>query len=211
MINTPQPSRLAESRLHLLLCFIRSRLNSIAGEGSPEGVSGREISVLPPGRRIGAQLCQIFVVTCLISMEAPSFQRISPSRAWSARSGTPPTLSALATTPCRRGAYSHSRSGQSRADCSLRRCTNRKGCAFDQPRCSQIKADEESTGATRWKCDVPWHHGETAMNDPMGAGMLRAWVMLWQMGLIGLLAAVALGLGVVAFMHVVASIRDDTR
>ena len=49
------------------------------------------------------------------------------------------------------------------------------------------------------------------MNDPMGAGMLRAWVMLWQMGLIGLLAAVALGLGVVAFMHVVASIRDDTR
>jgi tetrahydromethanopterin S-methyltransferase subunit E len=49
------------------------------------------------------------------------------------------------------------------------------------------------------------------MNDPMGAGMLRAWVMLWHMGLMGLLAAVALGLGVVAFMHVVASVRDDSR
>jgi len=45
----------------------------------------------------------------------------------------------------------------------------------------------------------------------MGAGMLRAWVMLWHMGLMGLLATVALGLGVVAFVHVVASIRDDSR
>jgi tetrahydromethanopterin S-methyltransferase subunit E len=53
--------------------------------------------------------------------------------------------------------------------------------------------------------------GQTAMNDAMGAGMLRAWVMLWNMGLTALLAAVALGLGVVAFMHVVASIRDDSR
>jgi tetrahydromethanopterin S-methyltransferase subunit E len=49
------------------------------------------------------------------------------------------------------------------------------------------------------------------MNDAMGAGVLRAWVMLWQMGLTGLLAAVALGLGVVAIMHVVASICDDSR
>ena len=49
------------------------------------------------------------------------------------------------------------------------------------------------------------------MNDAMGAGMLRAWVMLWNIGLTGLLTTVALGLGVVAFMHVVASIRDDSR
>ena len=49
------------------------------------------------------------------------------------------------------------------------------------------------------------------MNDTMGAGMLRAWVMLWHMGLTGLLAVVALGLGVVAFMHIVATIRNDAR
>jgi hypothetical protein len=70
---------------------------------------------------------------------------------------------------------------------------------------------EESIGVARRKGAVPWHNGEATMNDPMGAGMLRAWVMLWHMGLMGLLAAVALGLGVVAFMHVVASVRDDSR
>jgi hypothetical protein len=58
---------------------------------------------------------------------------------------------------------------------------------------------------------VQWRNGETAMNDAMGAGMLRAWVMLWHMGLTGLLSAAALGLGLVAVMHVVASVRDDSR
>ena len=54
-------------------------------------------------------------------------------------------------------------------------------------------------------------HRRDGDNDAMGAGMLRAWVMLWHMGLTGLLAVVALGLGVVAFMHVVTSIRNDAR
>jgi hypothetical protein len=43
----------------------------------------------------------------------------------------------------------------------------------------------------------------------MGAGMLRGWVMLWNMGLIALLAAIVLVLGAVALAEVVTSIRRD--
>jgi len=39
----------------------------------------------------------------------------------------------------------------------------------------------------------------------MGAGMLRGWVMLWNMGLI----AIVLVLGAVALAEVVTSIRRD--
>ena len=43
------------------------------------------------------------------------------------------------------------------------------------------------------------------MNDAISsAGMLRGWVMLWNVGLTGLLAAIVLGLGVAALIHVVA-------
>jgi hypothetical protein len=41
--------------------------------------------------------------------------------------------------------------------------------------------------------------------------MLGGWGMLWNIGLMELLAAVALGIGVVAMVEVVASIRCDGR
>jgi hypothetical protein len=41
----------------------------------------------------------------------------------------------------------------------------------------------------------------------MGAGMLRGWVMIWNMELLLLSAAVVLLLGAVAVVEVVASIR----
>ena len=50
-----------------------------------------------------------------------------------------------------------------------------------------------------------------AMNDAMGAGMLRGWVMLWSMELIALLAAIVLVLGAAALVEVVTSIRKDGR
>lgn len=43
----------------------------------------------------------------------------------------------------------------------------------------------------------------------MGAGMLRGWVTMWNMELMVLLAVVALLLGLVAVMEVVASIRGN--
>jgi len=49
------------------------------------------------------------------------------------------------------------------------------------------------------------------MNDAMGAGMLRGWVMLWNIELTALLAAIVLVLGAVALVDVVASIRKDGR
>jgi hypothetical protein len=48
------------------------------------------------------------------------------------------------------------------------------------------------------------------MNDAIGAGMLRGWVMLWSMGLTALLAAVVL-VGALALVEVAASIRRDGR
>ena len=49
------------------------------------------------------------------------------------------------------------------------------------------------------------------MNDAMGTGMLRGWVMLWNMGLTALLAAIVLVSGAVAVTEVVTSIRRDGR
>jgi hypothetical protein len=47
------------------------------------------------------------------------------------------------------------------------------------------------------------------MNDAMGTAMLRGWVMLWNMGLTALLAAIMLFLGAVALTEVVTSVRRD--
>ena len=47
------------------------------------------------------------------------------------------------------------------------------------------------------------------MNDAMGAGMLRGWVMLWNIELTALLAAIVLVFGAVALVEVVTSIRKD--
>jgi len=49
------------------------------------------------------------------------------------------------------------------------------------------------------------------MNDAMGAGMLRCWVMLWNIELTALLAAIVLALGAVALVEVVTSIRNGGR
>ena len=49
------------------------------------------------------------------------------------------------------------------------------------------------------------------MNDAMGAGMLRGWVMLWSIELTALLAAILLALGAVALVEVVTSIRKGGR
>jgi len=50
-----------------------------------------------------------------------------------------------------------------------------------------------------------------AMNDAMGAGMLRGWVMLWNIELAALLAAIVLVLGAIALVEVVTSICKDGR
>ena len=45
----------------------------------------------------------------------------------------------------------------------------------------------------------------------MGAGMLRGWVMLWNIELAALLAAIVLVLGAIALVEVVTSICKDGR
>jgi len=46
------------------------------------------------------------------------------------------------------------------------------------------------------------------MNDALGSGMIRGWVMLLNMGLTGLLAAILIGVSVFALVELIASVRD---
>jgi hypothetical protein len=53
--------------------------------------------------------------------------------------------------------------------------------------------------------------GGTPMTDAGSAGMLRGWIMLWDLGMIWLLAAVVVGIGVIALIEVIAAIRAENR
>ena len=47
------------------------------------------------------------------------------------------------------------------------------------------------------------------MNYKTGSGMMRGWVMFWNMGLTWLLAAILIGISVFALTEVIASMRDE--
>ena len=58
----------------------------------------------------------------------------------------------------------------------------------DQSDWSRKRVPAENPGYWRGRMA----RGRPAMNDAMGTGMLRGWVMLWNMGLTALLAAIVL-------------------
>jgi len=47
------------------------------------------------------------------------------------------------------------------------------------------------------------------MNDGVGAGMVRGWVMLWNLELAWLLAVVVIGVSILAFLELITSLQDE--
>jgi hypothetical protein len=52
--------------------------------------------------------------------------------------------------------------------------------------------------------------GETAMTDAGSAGMLRGWIFIWNLELMWLLAALLVGVALIAPIEIIAALRTNT-